>query len=62
MFSQCEFIMIYVVLLVWISAVLIEKKIVLGHEVTLDCPPGYYINGPNGITSYKLPEWRRIDG
>ena len=51
--------MIYVVLLVWISAVLIEKKIVLGNEVKLYCPPGYYINA---LLSYKLPKNRRIDG
>ena len=59
MFSQCEFIMIYVVLLVWIIAVLIENKIVSADEVKLDCPPGYFINAK---TSYKLPEFRRING
>lgn len=53
MFSHCEFIMIYVVLLVCLSAVLTEDKIVFADKVKLDCPPGYYING---ITKYKLPE------
>ena len=52
--------MLYVVLLVLISGVLIEDKIVLAYEVKLDCPPGYSIDA---ITGYKIfPENRQING
>ena len=59
MFSHCKFKMPYFVFLVCLIAVLNENKIVFAEEVKVDCPPGYFINA---ITSYKRPEFRRIDG